>query len=246
MSPDAVGLALPGPVLARVPLAESPVEGRFLRRPNRFLVTVEVGGASVEAHLPNPGRLEELLRPGRPVILNPRPRGHRRTPYDLVALQLPHGPLVSLDTRIPNRLVRVALESQGLPELGRRRRFSPEVRLGASRIDFRLDDGRSTYVEVKSCTLVEEGTAWFPDAPTLRGRRHVEELREAVWRGSRAAILFVIQRADARELRPREATDPRFGQALRRAAGAGVEVLARRCHVTSRAVSLGDPVPVRL
>ncbi len=233
---------------ARVTLAAHPVRGRFHTRRNRFLVDVEVGGQREKAHLPNPGRLEELLIPGYEVILNPRPLPNRKTAYDLVAVRLPEGTVVSVDSRLPNRLVHVALRARAIPEVLPFQSFEAETPLGTSRIDFLLRGPRAdiTYVEVKSCTLVEAGAAMFPDAPTERGRRHLEVLAEVVRDGAHAAILFVIQRDDAQFFRPRDETDPRFGMALRAAAEAGVRTLAYNCNVSRRDVGLAAPIPVRL
>lgn len=202
-------------------------EARFLERPNRFLVRADLRGTVVPAHLPNPGRLRELLRPGAKLYLRPQPAGHRKTAYDAVAVRT-GGVLVSVDTRLPNRAVRRALEARTLPAFAAYTRVRPEVPLGASRIDFLLRNGEACYLEVKSVTLVEGGVALFPDAPTGRGRRHVEELTKTVEAGHRAAILFLVQRPDARRFRPHDATDPAFGDALRRAEGRGVEIHAFR------------------
>ncbi len=163
-----------------------------------------------------------------------------------MAVQLPQGPLVSVDTRVPNRLVSGALASRQLPEFSAYQTVQSEVPLEDSRIDFLLDGPLPEYLEVKSCTLVEGTVALFPDAPTLRGRRHLETLRRAVMEGSRASVLFVIQRPDARTFRPRDETDPDFGDALRQAASAGVRVIAYRCQVSPTEIRLDRPVSVNL
>ncbi|MFQ5987070.1 MAG: DNA/RNA nuclease SfsA [Thermoplasmata archaeon] len=203
------------------------LEALFKERLNRFLVRVDQGGHARLAHLPNPGRLLELLRPGAPVLLQGRPGRHRKTGYDLAAVR--RGDVwVSVDTRLPNRAARAWLTAGVLPEFRGYSAIRPEVVLRESRLDFLLQNGRDCYLEVKSCTLIENRVAFFPDAPTARGTRHVETLAYAVGQGFRGCILFVVQRPDARWFRPRDETDPIFGKALREAQAKGVEVIAYR------------------
>ncbi|MGC9357716.1 MAG: DNA/RNA nuclease SfsA [Anaerolineae bacterium] len=230
----------------------------FVRRDNRFRTQVSLKGEEIAAYLPNPGRLEELLEPGRKVLLRPAPassRSSRRTGYDLLLIEA--GDVwVSLDSRLPNPLMERMLRGgwfsafEAYPEIQR------EVRLGRSVIDFRLDGAEPSstlpseqpcWIEVKSVTLVEEeGTAAFPDAPTKRGRRHVRELQAAVREGARAAVVFVVQREDAARFAPHDATDPEFGEALREAVAAGVETYAVRCRVTPEGIWPLDTLPVVL
>lgn len=210
----------------------------FEERLNRFLVRVERDGKRHLCHLPNPGRLEELLQGGAPVLLQRRAGHRRKTAHDMVAVRK-GGVWVSVDTRLPNRAVGKWLARGTLPEFRAYRRVRPEVTLGESRIDFLLRDGRDCYLEVKSCTLVEGDDALFPDAPTERGRRHVETLATAAARGLRSSVLFVVQRPDASLFRPREETDPAFADALRKASARGVEVYAYRSRF--RGGKLVDP-----
>lgn len=155
------------------------------------------------------------------------------------------GDWVSVNTTVPNRLVRKALEVGALDEFGDWRLERPEVVFGGSRLDFLLTDakGRKLYVEAKSVTLVENGVALFPDAVTARGTRHVEELIRAVEEGHEAAVLFVLQRSDASRIVAARTIDPRFSEALARADRAGVRIIGRRCRVTWRGIELGQPVP---
>ena len=222
------------------------VEARFLVRLNRFAALAALDGGEVPVHVANSGRLRELLQRGVRVLLAPRPGAARRTPYDLALVDL-DGTLVSADARLPSTLVAEALAAGRLPPLAGYPTVRREVALGESRLDLALEGptGRC-YVEVKSVTLVQDGYGLFPDAPTLRGQRHVAELARAVAAGHRAAVVFVVQRGDAAAFRPHDAADPAFGAALRRAAAAGVEVYAYRCAVTLRAVVLADPLPVCL
>ena len=221
-------------------------EAVFLTRDNRFRATVELDGRRVWAYLPNSGRLEELLSPGRRVLLRPAAALGRKTAYDLLLVDL-EGVLVSADARLPNLLVEEALREGSLSPFQRYEDIQREVKHGGSRLDFALETGgRSCLIEVKSVTLVRKGLALFPDAPTLRGRRHVEELRRAVAEGKRAAIIFVVQRGDAETFAPNDEADPAFGRALRRAVGEGVEVHAYACRVSRREVRLDHPLKVRI
>ena len=227
------------------------VSGIFVHRDNRFRVQVRIGDHIEPVHLPNSGRLGELLVPGHKVWLAPadldrNPR--RRTAYDLALVQF-DGRLVSVDARVPGKLVAEALHHDQLAGFEGYATVRREVRLGDSRLDFRLDAGSAEppcWIEVKSVTLVENGIARFPDAPTLRGQRHLRELIGAVRSGDRAAVLFVVQRDDAQRFAPYDEADPAFGQTLRQAVGAGVEVHAWRCRVNRKAIQLLDTIPVTL
>jgi sugar fermentation stimulation protein A len=223
------------------------VEGRFLARDNRFRVTVEIDGVEAKAHLPNSGRLGELLVPGRRAMLLERYAPGRQTRYDLALVQL-EGQWISVDARLPNDLVEEALDSDSLPSLSGYTTRRREVGFGASRLDFLLqaDGRRPCLLEVKSVTLVLDGLACFPEAVTARGRRHVNELAEALAAGYRAMVLFVVQRADAEGMRPHDESDPRFGQVLRQAARRGVEVEAYACQVKPGRIAIDRQLPVHL
>ncbi len=227
-------------------ITDTLLEGVFLRRDNRFLATVLLNGWEVKAHVPNSGRLHELFEPGRPVLLAHRPGGHRRTQYDLLLVRL-GDTLVSIDSRLPNRLFAEAVFSGTLSAFASYTELRPEVRLGKSRIDILLtNEEEKCWVETKSVTLVEDGAAMFPDAVTARGKRHVEELAAAVAKGERAAIVFVVQRPDAERFRPHDDSDPEFGRALREAAAAGVEVHAYTCNVSEDRICIAREIPVEL
>jgi sugar fermentation stimulation protein A len=223
------------------------VEALFVRRENRFAAEVKVDGSTERAFIPNTARMEELLRPEHPVLLVERGHPGRATRWDLVAVELPHT-LVAIDARVPNIVVGDALRAGEISQLRGYDSVRPEVTWGNSRFDFNLSNGtREALVEVKSCTLVDgQGRALFPDAPTVRGARHVSELSRAVSEGIGAAVVIVVQRSDGRLFAPNDRTDPAFGDALRAAAKAGVEVVVRRTEVTRRGVDLAGPVPVDL
>ena len=222
------------------------VRGRFVRRDNRFRVTVQVGGEPVAAHLPNSGRLTELLTPYRTCWLTEFDDPRRKTCFDLTLVEYA-GVLVSVDARLPNHLLAEALAAGSLEPFRDYARFEREVRFGESRLDFRLSGpAGACWVEVKSVTLVECGVARFPDAPTARGVRHLGELVAAVNEGETAAVFFVIQRADARYFAPHDRADPAFGAALREAANTGVSAYAWTCEVNPRAITMVGRVPVEL
>jgi len=226
------------------PLAEA----RFVRRPNRFVVEARLRTANAEvvAHLADPGRLKELLVPERRMGLRPEaPSPSRATRWTALLVESPDGSgWISLNTTVPNRLVGAALAAGALPEFGGWRLAGREVPFGSSRLDFLLEDpgGRRMYVEAKSVTLVEDGVALFPDAVTARGARHLEELMRARREGHEAAVLFVLQRPDARRIVAARAIDPVFADALSRAEEAGVLVLGRRCAVSWEGIRLGRRV----
>jgi sugar fermentation stimulation protein A len=223
------------------------VEGRFVGRDNRFRVTVEVDGRRLPAHLPNSGRLGELLVQGRRVFLVERSGAERKTGYDLSLVEMA-GSWISVDARLPNALVEEALSKGHLLPLAGYSTVRREVPLGHSRFDFRLEaaDRPPCLVEVKSVTLVVDGLGCFPDAVTLRGRRHVGELAQAVEAGYRAAVVFIVQRSDAVGLRPHDESDPGFGRALREAAQHGVEIYAYGCRVEPGRIEIERALPVFL
>jgi sugar fermentation stimulation protein A len=216
-----------------------------VRRVGRFTVEVERRGERVQAHVANSGRIRELLAPGSPALLRPAANPDRQTAYDLVLVQT-NSAWVSADASLPNALLREALEAGRIAPLHGFSEIQSEVSVGGSRIDFVLTGlpGRC-LVEVKSVTLVEDGVAIFPDAPSGRAVRHMLLLSDAVTAGDAAAIVFVVQRPDAAALRPNDALDPAFGLALRQAA-AGVLVLAYRCNVSPEAIELAHEIPVLL
>lgn len=219
----------------------------FLQRDNRFRAQVRWQGEKVPAYLPNPGRLEELLIPGREVRVRPAdPNAERRTVCDLVLIAHA-GVWVSLDSRLPNALMAQVLSCGWMPSFAAYPAIRREVAQGQSRLDFLLTGHEpACWLEVKSVTLVEDGTAAFPDAPTARGRRHVTELEKLAAEGERAAVVFVVQRPDARYFSPHDAADPKFGAALRQAVEHDVEAYAFTCQVTPELIQPLKRIPVHL
>ena len=201
-------------------------KGIFLDRPNRFIAHAELDGKRETVHVKNTGRCRELLLPGAEVWLTAPGTEGRKTKYDLVAVRKGSGLLINIDSQAPNAVVKEWLEKQEYD------RVVPEYTYGDSRIDFYLERGTErTLMEVKGCTLEIDGIGYFPDAPTERGVKHLRELAKAVGKGYRAVIAFAIQMDGITEVRPNTGTHPEFGDAMREAREAGVEVLFLPCHV---------------
>ena len=219
-------------------------KARFLARPNRFIARVLLEGEELTVHVKNTGRCRELLVPGAPVWLVRSGNPSRKTAYDLVAVEKA-GRLINVDSQAPNALfAEWARAGHFVPGLTLLR---PETTWGNSRFDFYWEAGaRRGFTEVKGCTLEEDGWTYFPDAPTERGVKHLEELVRARAEGFEAAVCFVIQMADVDGFSPNDRTHPAFGDALRRAADQGVEVLARQCAVSPGEVWMTGPVEIRL
>ena len=217
---------------------------RFLARPNRFVARVEAEGEELICHVKNTGRCRELLVPGATVWLEESPNPNRKTKYDLIAVEK-GSRLINMDAQAPNQVFREWAQAGGFrKDLTLLR---PETTYGSSRFDFYWESSKKRgFVEVKGVTLEEDGVVRFPDAPTLRGVKHLEELVKAHQAGYEAAVCFVIQMEDVRYFAPNDATHPEFGQALRQAAAAGVEVLALDCAVTPGSLEIRNPVPIRL
>lgn len=230
----------------RVPLtASGPLtEATFLTRPNQLLVEARIGGRVVRAHMADRGRLLDLLVPEARLLLAPRDEIGRKTSFQVVGVYS-GDELVSLDTQLPNRLVVAAFAANALPQFARYTKVQREVSVGAHRFDFRLGEGLATcVVEVKSVGKVEAGLARFPDAPTERGRQHLDLLAQMARSGQRCAVVFIIQRHAARALVPDEAIDPAFARSLRLAITAGVEIYAYLCPLTPDGLTLGAAVPI--
>lgn len=220
------------------------VEGVFLERPNRFIAYVEIAGKRETVHVKNTGRCRELLTEGATVYLEENRDPHRKTGYDLVAVDKA-GRLINMDSQAPNRAVEEWLRSGALfPDLSFLR---PETKYGNSRFDFYMEAGeRRIFMEVKGVTLEEDGVVLFPDAPSERALKHVEELIAAQREGYETYILFVVQMKQVRYFSPNERMQPAFAEALSAAGRAGVGLLAYDCDVTRDGMTLRAPVEIRL
>ncbi len=216
--------------------------GIFLDRPNRFIARVQMGDAVEVCHVKNTGRCRELLVPGARVILAEAANPRRKTRYDLVAVYKGNM-LVNMDSQAPNEAAAEYLERL-FPQADWIRR---ECVQGDSRLDFYIRScGREIFIEVKGCTLEQEGAALFPDAPTERGVKHLKELARLARLGYEAWALFVIQMKGPHCFAPNDAMHPAFGQALREAADQGVRVLAVDCLVQEAGFVCDKEIPVRL
>lgn len=220
------------------------VPGTFLERPNRFIAYVEIEGRKETVHVKNTGRCAELLQTGVRVYLQESENPGRKTKWDLIAVEK-GSRMVNMDSQIPNKVVKEWLEAGHLFE--NITRIQPEFTYGNSRFDLYVEaDGKRIFIEVKGVTLEQDGVVRFPDAPSDRAVKHVEELKAAVKEGYEAYVFFVIQMKDVRYFTPNMDTHPAFGEALRDAARAGVHVLAYDCEVSSDRIAIADKVPVVL
>lgn len=213
--------------------------GTFHDRPNRFIAHVEIDGVVETVHVKNTGRCRELLVSGARVWCQRAGNPARKTQYDLIAVEK-NGQLINMDSQAPNIAAGEWLRAGGLGEISGLR---AETVHGDSRFDYSfVKDGRQCFLEVKGCTLEQDGICAFPDAPTSRGEKHMRGLIRAVEEGFGAYVLIVIQMEGMRCFRPNDATDPAFGKALREAVAAGVQLLAMECTVTPERMDIRRPV----
>ena len=228
---------------------ENVIAAKFLSRPNRFIAHVEIDGRAEVAHVKNTGRCRELLVAGATVYLAVSDNPERKTKYDLIAVEKAREgkpPLmINMDSQIPNGVACEWARSCGLfsPEAKIRR----EVTYGRSRFDLYVEDGaRRAFIEVKGVTLERDGVALFPDAPTERGVKHVDELAACIGEGYEAYLIFVVQMKDVCLVKPNDEMHREFGDALRRAANVGVKLLAVDCKVTPDSITADSPIPVEV
>lgn len=220
------------------------VQGRFLSRPNRFIAKVEVDGVEQTVHVKNTGRCKELLLPGTTVYLEKSSNPLRSTAFDLIAVQKGER-IINMDSQVPNKVVEEWLrERDFLYDLVLIR---PETKFGNSRFDFYVETLKEKiFIEVKGVTLEEEGIVRFPDAPSERAVKHVEELIQAKKQGYRAIVFFVIQMKGVKIFAPNRDTHPEFAEVLEKAVLAGVEVYAYDSYVTAEEIRLADAVKVMI
>lgn len=219
----------------------------FLERPNRFIAYAEINGRKETIHVKNTGRCAELLRPRADIYVQKSDNPERKTKWDLIAVEK-GSTMVNMDSQIPNRVVQEWIEGGGL--FGDAPYVRPETTYGNSRFDLYVEtrepENRRIFIEVKGVTLEENGVARFPDAPSERAVKHVEELCQAVKDGYEAYIIFVIQMKGIRYFTPNVDTQPAFGEALKKARASGVNILAYDCQVTPDSIVLDEPVSVVL
>ena len=216
----------------------------FLERPNRFIAYVELNGQKETVHVKNTGRCAELLVPGASVYVQRSANPDRKTKWDLIAVEK-GSRMINMDSQIPNRVVQEWIEGGALFE--NVTQIRPETTWGNSRFDLYVETGkRKIFIEVKGVTLERDGVCLFPDAPSDRAVKHLEELARAVKEGYEAYVFFVIQMRDVKYFTPNRETHPAFADALQKAAAAGVRVLAYDCEVSPDSIVVRDPVDVVL
>ncbi|MCL1977006.1 MAG: DNA/RNA nuclease SfsA [Candidatus Bathyarchaeota archaeon] len=218
--------------------------GIFLSRPNRFIAQIDLDGIKIVAHVKNTGRCKELLVSGVKVVLQKSNNLERKTVCDLIAVWK-NGRLINIDSQAPNKVFLEYLQSgrcvNGVTLI------KSEVTHGNSRFDFYVEaEERKIFIEVKGVTLEEDGVVLFPDAPTDRGVKHLNELAMCVREGYEAMVVFVIQMNNVCYFTPNNKTHPAFGEALVAAEKTGVRIIALDCMVTENSLTIGDSVPVIL
>ena len=223
---------------------ENIVEGVFLSRPNRFIAQVLIDGKEQTVHVKNTGRCKELLIKGAAVWLQKSDNPLRKTAYDLIAVKK-GDELINMDSQIPNAVAEEWLKKATL--------FSPdavikrEVTFGNSRFDLFVEDrNRKAFIEVKGVTLENDGVASFPDAPTLRGIKHINELIKCAERGFEAYIIFIIQMKGVHLFTPNYETHPEFGEALKMASEKGAKIIALDCFVTPDSIEAGKFIKIEI
>ena len=221
------------------------VKGKFIERPNRFIAKVEIDGTTETVHVKNTGRCRELLVKGTTVYLEKSNNPERKTGYDLIAVLKNGKTLINMDSQIPNAVTEEWLRKGNL--FSKDAVIRREVTHNKSRFDFYIEEGgRKIFLEVKGCTLETDGIARFPDAPTERGVKHINELIDCVNEGFEAYILFVIQMKGIKHFEPNNVTHKAFGDALRNAENKGVNILAYDCIVTPDSIEIDKEVKVLL
>ncbi|MBQ6813618.1 MAG: DNA/RNA nuclease SfsA [Methanobrevibacter sp.] len=220
------------------------IKAIFKSRPNRFIAEVELDGETVKAHVPNTGRCKELLIDGATVYLRPSDNPNRKTKYSLYYVEN-KGALVAMFSQEANKIVFDAIKNNMIEELSGYDVIESEKTIGNSRIDIYLanyDDSENltdeTYVEVKSVTLIKDGVAQFPDAPTERGRKHLEELISLKNKGIRSVVFFLIEHPNGNSFTPNWENDPDFSRTLNRAYEEGVEILVYKTENTLNSIKI--------
>ena len=228
----------------RVMKYKSVRDGVFIARPNRFIAEIELDGKNERVHVKNTGRCRELLTPGTTVYLQEATNPNRSTRYDLIAVKKGKR-LINMDATAPNaafyEYLRSDLHIDGVTNI------KPETKYGSSRFDFFVETGnRRILIEVKGVTLEEDGVVMFPDAPTERGVKHLNELAQCVLNGYEAQVIFVVQMSDVLYFTPNIQMHPAFAEALVYAKNMGVTVEAFDCNVAPDSMTIGKAVEVRL
>ncbi|MBT4289165.1 MAG: DNA/RNA nuclease SfsA [Deltaproteobacteria bacterium] len=222
------------------------IEGTLIKRYKRFLTDIRLKNRSqITAHCPNTGTMLTCAQVGQPVYVSYHDNPKRKLKYSWELIKMPTS-LVGINTILPNKLVKLSIECGLIKELDGYEQVRSEVKVGEkSRLDLMLekDSGEKCYIEVKNCTLVEEKTAYFPDAVTSRGLKHIEELVKLKKQGHRAIMFYLIQRMDAERFLPANHIDPAYAAALFKAYQIGIEILVYDVQITLKSISIRNAIP---
>lgn len=219
-------------------------KAKFIKRPNRFIAHVLLDGEEEIVHVKNTGRCREILKEGTTVFLEKAKNKNRKTKYSLIAAYKDNL-LINIDSQVPNQVVFEALQNKELAEFNKLIEVKREVTFSNSRFDIYFEDKNNKgFIEVKGVTLENEGKTMFPDAPTARGRKHINEMIQAVKKGYLGYIFFLIQLEGATHFTPNINTDPEFTESLKLAKENGVELLAYDSHVTENRITLNNKIPI--
>lgn len=228
--------------------SEPLIQAKILRRYKRFLADIDLGEKTIVAHVPNTGSMTSCWEPNWPCALSVSNNPSRKMPH---TLELIHNGVtwIGVNTANANKLAKIWLSQNQLPQLAGYQSVVAEKKIGLSRVDFYLeghDERPPCYVEVKNVTLKLAGKAQFPDAVSERGQKHLKELMEIKKSGLRAAMLFVVQREDVDLFSPAESIDPEYARLLREAHKSGVEIFVYQCRMDLKELSLLKPLPIEL
>lgn len=219
-------------------------QATFINRPNRFIANIEIDGKIELCHVKNTGRCKELLLPDSTIFVQESANNQRKTKYDLISVYKGHR-LINMDSQVPNKVFWEWVIKNDL--FTRNAIIKPEVRYGNSRFDFYVEDGeRKAFIEVKGVTLEEDNVALFPDAPTERGLKHINELKNCLGEGYEAYIVFVIQMKGIDFFTPNKSTQEAFGVALKAAKECGVILLALDCNISQDSITADELVQIKL
>lgn len=219
------------------------IQGIFRSRPNRFIAYVDINGKTEICHVKNTGRCRELLLPGATVYLQKAENPQRKTAYDLIAVKK-GSRLINMDSQIPNAVFHEWVKNGGIKDL---RLIKGEQRFGNSRLDFYIEtNNKKIFAEVKGVTLEKDGVVMFPDAPTERGIKHINELITCKNHGYEPWIVFIIQMSGVKYFTPNYETHKEFGEALKFAKEKGIKILALECDVTENSIVATNEIPIKL
>lgn len=222
------------------------IKAKFISRPNRFIANIEINGKVEVCHVKNTGRCKELLIPGRTIYVQHFNKPERKTNYDLISVEKDKL-LINMDSQAPNKVVLEWLKEGGLFSSNEIKMIKPEVKYGNSRFDIYVETNtEKIFIEVKGVTLENNMEVSFPDAPTIRGLKHINELVECTMEGYKAYVIFVVQMENPTYFTPNDTTQPEFRQALIRARDKGVNILAFDCRVSTDSLNINKPVRVEL